>query len=193
MTAFRPAATEGRLWGRAPAVVVAAAGCTALVARPPLLRASGRPVLTLVLLFSALLAVGASWPASGRTATATPPLSLAVLGVGLAAFATGRALGGGEAPGAALGHLVLLNSLAAVAEEAFFRRLVYAALLPAGAAVAVGGSAALFAVVHVTVYGAWVLPVDLAAGLVLSWQRWASGSWAVPALTHVLANLLVVV
>lgn len=50
----------------------------------------------------------------------------------------------------------------------------------------------LFAVVHVTVYGAWVLPLDLAAGLVLSWQRWATGSWGVPAVTHVVANLLVV-
>jgi hypothetical protein len=38
-----------------------------------------------------------------------------------------------------------------------------------------------------------VLPIDLAAGLVLSWQRWASGSWRVPAVTHVLANVLVVI
>jgi hypothetical protein len=34
--------------------------------------------------------------------------------------------------------------------------------------------------------------VDLGAGLLLSWQRWASGTWAVPAATHVAANLLVV-
>jgi membrane protease YdiL (CAAX protease family) len=45
--------------------------------------------------------------------------------------------------------------------------------------------------VHVSLYGAWVLPLDLAAGLVLAWQRWATGSWAVPAATHVLGNLLV--
>ena len=39
----------------------------------------------------------------------------------------------------------------------------------------------------------WVaLPVDLGAGLVLSWQRWACGRWEVPAATHALANLLVV-
>jgi membrane protease YdiL (CAAX protease family) len=44
----------------------------------------------------------------------------------------------------------------------------------------------------VTVYGWWVLPIDIAAGLVLAWQRWATGSWKVPAVTHVLANLLVV-
>jgi hypothetical protein len=39
----------------------------------------------------------------------------------------------------------------------------------------------------------WALPIDLAAGAVLGWQRWATGSWAVPAVTHVVANLLMVV
>ena len=58
--------------------------------------------------------------------------------------------------------------------------------------VALGGSALLFAAVHVTVYGLWVLPLDLAAGLLLGWQRQVTGSWAVPAVTHALANLLVV-
>jgi membrane protease YdiL (CAAX protease family) len=86
-----------------------------------------------------------------------------------------------------------LNALAAVAEEAFFRRLVYGALARHGAAFAVVGSAVLFAAVHLTVYGAWVLPVDLAAGLLFGWQRWATDRWTVPALTHVLANILVVI
>ncbi len=81
---------------------------------------------------------------------------------------------------------------AAIAEELFFRRFVYAMLLPAGAARAIGGTTVLFAVAHVTVYGWWVLPVDLAAGLILGWQRWASGTWTVPAITHIAANLLVV-
>jgi membrane protease YdiL (CAAX protease family) len=79
-----------------------------------------------------------------------------------------------------------------VAEEAFFRRLVYGALLRSGPAAALVGSSVLFAAVHVTVYGAWVLPLDLAAGLLLGWQRRATGSWAVPAVAHVVANLLVV-
>ena len=91
-----------------------------------------------------------------------------------------------------MGLALVLNTLAALSEEAFFRRLVYGALLPGGAAAAVVGSAVAFAAVHVTVYGPWVLALDLAAGLVLGWQRWASGSWRVPALTHVVANLLVV-
>jgi hypothetical protein len=169
------------------------AGCILLVARPPLLGAGGDPVLKLVAVFAALLAVGGLWPFARRV---EHHRVAGVLALGVAAFALGRLLGGGDppfhAPASSLARLILLNSLAAVAEEAFFRRFAYALFLPAGTAVAVAGSAALFALVHVTVYGWWVLPLDLAAGLVLSWQRWASGSWRVPAATHVLANVLVV-
>ena len=78
-----------------------------------------------------------------------------------------------------------------MAEEAFFRRYLYGLLAPAhGMAVAVVVTAALFALVHVTVWGWWVLPLDLAAGLLLSWQRAATGRWSIPAVTHVLANTL---
>jgi len=54
------------------------------------------------------------------------------------------------------------------------------------------GSALLFSVVHVSIYGLWVLPLDIAAGLVLGWQRAVTGSWRASAITHVVANLLVV-
>jgi membrane protease YdiL (CAAX protease family) len=57
---------------------------------------------------------------------------------------------------------------------------------------AVLGSAILFTLVHLPAYGTAALPVDLGAGLLLSWQRCASGRWTVPAVTHVLANLLAV-
>jgi hypothetical protein len=30
------------------------------------------------------------------------------------------------------------------------------------------------------------------AGLLFGWQRWASGTWTVPAATHAVANALVV-
>ena len=79
---------------------------------------------------------------------------------------------------------------AAVAEELFFRRLVYARLERWGPVAAVVASGALFATVHVPAYGLLALPVDLAAGLVFGWQRWASGTWTAPAATHVAANLL---
>jgi membrane protease YdiL (CAAX protease family) len=173
------------------AVVVGAGGCVLLALRPVLLRDGAHPALTLTVLFVALLGAGLLWP---RRASLTPTSNaLPVLALGLAAFALGRLVGGGHALQPFAVRVVALSTLAAVAEEEFFRRLVFDALLPAGAGVAVVGSAVLFAVVHVTVYGMWVLPIDLAAGLVLSWQRWASGSWRVPALTHVVANLLVVI
>ena len=173
------------------AVAVVAAGCALLVLRPLLLRDGGHPTATLAVLFVVLLVGGWAWP---RRAAAPAGALAAVpaLAVGLAAFAVGRVAGGGHAPQPLALRVVALGTLAAVAEEAFFRRFVYDALLPGGAALAVGGSALLFALVHVTVYGTWVLPIDVTAGLVLSWQRWATGSWKVPALTHALANLLVV-
>jgi membrane protease YdiL (CAAX protease family) len=88
--------------------------------------------------------------------------------------------------------LVAVGVLGAVAEEAFFRRFVYGGLERLGPTVAVLGSALLFALIHIPIYGGVVFPVDLGAGLVLSWQRWASGSWGASAATHVVANLLAV-
>jgi hypothetical protein len=170
------------------ALLVTAAGCAALTARPILL-AGAHPLAVLAGLFTVLLAVSVAWPAA--PAGVTPPAA-GVLVLGVAAFALGRLVSSGAARPAPLGLALALNTLAAVAEEAFFRRLVYGTLLRSGAAVAVVGSAVTFAAVHVTVYGPGVLPLDLSAGLVLGWQRWAAGTWRVPALTHVVANLLVV-
>jgi membrane protease YdiL (CAAX protease family) len=177
---------------RAPvaAAILALAGVAALLARPPLVRATDHPTGVLVVLFAVLLVAGAAWPIAGRRAARPVPL-IVVTAAGATLFALGRLTGDWHGPSSLVTRLVVLNSLAAVAEEAFFRRFVYGLLEPRGAAVAVVGSAALFALVHVTVYGWWVLPLDLAAGLVLSWQRWASGSWAPSAITHVIANVLV--
>jgi membrane protease YdiL (CAAX protease family) len=47
-----------------------------------------------------------------------------------------------------------------------------------------------FALVHLPGYGVSAFPINLAAGLLLGWQRWASGGWSAPALTHIAANLL---
>ena len=83
--------------------------------------------------------------------------------------------------------------MAAVAEEVWFRRLCFGLLAPAGPVVAVIGSSVLFALVHVSIYGLWILPLDLAAGAVLGWQRAVTGSWTTSAVTHMVANLLVLV
>ncbi len=79
---------------------------------------------------------------------------------------------------------------AAVAEEAFFRRYLYSKLERFGAAVAVAVGALAFALVHLPAYGVGAMPIDLAAGALLGWQRWASGTWTAPAATHVVANLV---
>lgn len=197
-----------------PALAVATASLliAVFVLRPLLNRPGTNPTGALVVLFVVLLAVGAVWPlvASVPAAERSPrslltlPTSAAatewwrssagpwtaVLVLGVATFAVGRVLGRGTPAAPFAWRVLAINSLAAVAEEAFFRRFIYSLLLPGGTAWAVAGSAVLFAVAHVSVYGFWVLPVDLAAGLVLAWQRWATGSWAVPAVTHVFANVL---
>jgi membrane protease YdiL (CAAX protease family) len=87
-------------------------------------------------------------------------------------------------------EVVLVSVVAAVAEEAFFRRYVYAWIADQGEGLAIVVAAALFAVIHVPIYGAGVLPIDFAAGLLLGWQRRESGTWISPAITHVIANII---
>ena len=112
-----------------------------------------------------------------------------VLGVGLGAIALTTVTGGRPVPAPSAAWALPFVLLAAVSEEALFRRAAYGALERRGAPVAIGATALAFAIVHVPLYGAAVFPVDLGAGLLLSWQRWASGSWTVPAATHAAANV----
>jgi membrane protease YdiL (CAAX protease family) len=98
---------------------------------------------------------------------------------------------GGPPPASFTLAVLAANVLAAVAEAAWFRRYCYGVFEHAGPVFAVGASAVLFALVHVAIYGWWVVPLDLAAGVVLGWQRAATGSWTVPAITHACANVLV--
>jgi membrane protease YdiL (CAAX protease family) len=168
----------------------------ALLARPSLLPDGRDPTVRLVWLFVLLGLVGARWPTGPAAIAARPaPARVAVMALALGSFAfvVGRfATGGVSAAHPWFVRSLVLNALAAVAEEAFFRRLVFDLLSPYGPAAAVVGSAVLFAVVHVTVWGLWVLPLDVAAGLLLSWQRSVTGRWSVPAATHVLANALAI-
>ena len=191
-------------------------------ARPPRLAGAVRrprsPWLTLApLLAAAGLLVGRLWlvplDLTGRVAGGALTLSAVlvaslavqahqerarldpaiVLAVGLGALALALAAGGWPAPAPYSSWALPLALLAAVAEEALVRRAAYGALAPYGAAVAIVVTALAFALVHVPLYGVAVFPVDLGAGLVLSWQRWASGSWTVPATTHAAANLMMTV
>ena len=174
---------------------VVATGLTILMVRPTVIGVLGWAAPEVVGLFSLVLAIGLVAPLDQasvrlRSSAAT---SIPVFGAGASVFVIGRILSAGHSPAHATVLLIALNTLASVAEEALFRRTAFALLLPAGPAVAIAGSALLFGLAHVTVYGWWAFPVDVAAGVVLGWQRWASGTWLVPAATHALADLLVVI
>jgi membrane protease YdiL (CAAX protease family) len=187
--------------------VAVAAGLAFLVARPALgTMAAAVPLLAAGYLAMAATALAApvgtagAMPGMARAPrgvepwrSTRPPLGWAApLGIGLAAVAAAGVVAG-PAPDPRVGAAAAgLGLLAAVAEEALFRRLLYARLARYGAVVAVLGSATLFALVHLPAYGTAALPVDLGAGLLLSWQRFASGRWTVPAVTHAVANLLAV-
>jgi membrane protease YdiL (CAAX protease family) len=172
---------------------VALAGLGLLVLRPAVALSNSDLTIPLLMLVYAALAAGSlaasDVPATGSTGS--PRLSpVIVFGLGALAFSAPTAFLGPIVP-APLGTWSLpFGALAAVAEEAFFRRFLYGRLARLGAVAAVLGSAGLFAAIHLPAYGIAVLPVDLAAGLLLSWQRWASGSWTAPAVTHAVANVL---
>ena len=164
--------------------------------------------LGLLLLRSIPLASGSAWtvlfvvyPAIAVASLLTPlrrrsegevlhPVVVLALGIAVVAASP---LFSGPAPSQPFGAWSIpFVVAAAVAEEALFRRLIYGRLLAYGTAVAIAGSAVAFALVHLPAYGTSALPLDLGAGALLSWQRWASGTWTVPAATHTAANLLVV-
>lgn len=142
------------------------------------------------------LPVAAAPARRGRPPGVGTWLGAVALGVG-ALLLAGRlpsVLGIGPPAGVLVPHApaaaVTASVVAAVAEEIFFRRLVFGWLAARGPAVAICGSALAFAAVHVPVYGVAVLPIDAAAGALLGWQRWITGGWSASGLTHVVANLI---
>jgi membrane protease YdiL (CAAX protease family) len=204
------------------ALAPALAGLAFLVARPGLeaLPAGARTGVLAAGYLALGLAAAAATPAGRPAAAATPargtaaaapargaagavrrpgaapasrPRAGAVLVVGVAAVVAAALLAGPVPPLPAGVVALALSLLAAVAEEALFRGALYGLLERRGAVVAVGTSALLFALVHVPSYGLAAMPVDLGAGLLFGWQRWASDRWTVPAATHAAANLLAVI
>jgi membrane protease YdiL (CAAX protease family) len=174
---------------------VVVVGSAVLVVRPIVAARLGWTTMVVAVMFASLLMVSVAVPLGERPPRGVlqgAPARSTVLLVGAAVLVAVRLVSGGHPPGPLTVRVVALNSLAAVAEEALFRRVAFKALQRGGVWWAVGGSALLFGLVHVTVYGWWAFPVDVAAGLLFGWQRLASGTWAVPAVTHVLADLLVV-
>src|SRR5207248_3741533 len=140
----------------------------------------GVPALAAVYLAMATLAVT---PSGVRVPRLLHPA--AVVAIGFAAvWLAGRA-GGTALPAVGVtSAAVTLNLLAAVGEEAFFRRFLYDRTARWGPAAAIAITALVFAAIHVPAYGTAAFPVDLGAGVLLGWQRWASGTWLAPAATH---------
>lgn len=165
----------------APLLIVV--GCTALLLRPV-----GVPSSLFITVGVGVIGLLVPVPhaTAPRVSTAR---CVAVVAIGIAAFVIARARTVAvPSPFSALD--IGANALAAVAEELFFRRLTFGWLMRWGSGIAVIGSAGAFALVHARAYGLSSLPLDLAAGILFGWQRWSSGGWVAPALTHVVANLL---
>jgi membrane protease YdiL (CAAX protease family) len=179
-------------WGAVPGPVVVVGGLAFLLGRAGL---HGRPLGTLLLVLGYAALGGAALLARERRATGAQGAPLGwgvVLGIGVAAVLAAGVVAG-PVPDRRVGVLAGGTAVvAAVAEEALFRRLLYDRLLRFGVVAAVGGTAVVFALVHLPAYGVAAMPVDLGAALLLSWQRYASGRWTVPAVTHAVANLLAV-
>jgi membrane protease YdiL (CAAX protease family) len=171
-------------------VLLAGLAALLLLARPAVSVRPGAPIALLVAIFSAILIASLVAPVpKGAHAVLAPAL---VLGLGVGAITAATLLVHPVVPLAVGVWTIPLNTLAAVSEEALFRRFLYGRLERFGVPVAIGATAMAFALIHVPMYGPAALPIDLAAGLLLGWQRWASGTWTVPAATHVAANLLAV-
>ena len=164
-------------------LIVGLLGSAALALRPP-----ATPASVAITLATGIIGAVTPLPRFARDRGSRLPW-LAATAIGIAAFAAARALQHPLAPRMAP-LLVAATAAAGIAEELLFRRLLYGTLAVYGAGLAVCGSAAVFAAVHVPAYGVAAFPIDLAAGLVFGWQRWASGTWTASAVTHAAANML---
>jgi membrane protease YdiL (CAAX protease family) len=171
------------------ATLVVVVGLAVLVARPFAEAATGTRTALFAASYLTIGLASIAVPLERERPHLAPGLAL-LWGVG--AVVVAASVSGSPVPLPWSAAALPLSLLAAVAEEALFRRLAYARLEPFGPAVAIVGSAMLFGLVHMPAYGLSALPVDVGAGLLFGWQRWASGTWTVPAATHAVANALVV-
>jgi membrane protease YdiL (CAAX protease family) len=185
--AVRSVRTDHTQAGVAAALV--AIGTFALLARTSVL-GTAHQTSTLVEIYVGLALVSLLVPIGARERPRLP--TIWVVAIGGLAFASVTFLTSPQIPLPRGAEVLVLNTAAAISEEAFFRRLVYGVLQRYAVGLAVVGSATLFALIHVPLYGTSAFAVDLGAGLVLSWQRWASGDWIASGTTHVIANLLAV-
>jgi membrane protease YdiL (CAAX protease family) len=133
---------------------------------------------------------------AGASATGAVVAGTAV-GLGLVAIGLVGPVAAGIEPIRGLGRpdapmpvWAVVTVLVAFAEEAVLRGVLFDRLARAGGiAIALGITTVAFALLHVPLYGWHVMPLDLAAGLVLGGLRVATRSVAAPAIAHAVADL----
>lgn len=141
-------------------------------------------LLFAVLLLAAVLGARTVVPLSRRA------VSLGLLGAGVLCLPVLLSWSPRLVPTDGFATWALVVSVVAVAEEVFLRGTLYDAVRARSgenAAIAVGAVA--FALLHVPLYGWYVVPLDLAVGVLLGEQRRVTGTPAAPAITHVGADL----
>jgi len=142
-----------------------------LVARPGRLRLGPRP------LTAALLGGGVG-------------IALVALVVAGAGIAGGSLVPGLGRPAAPFLPWAAVTLAVAVSEEAILRGILFDRVHRAGGPiVALLATTALFALMHVPLYGWHVVPLDLAVGLALGGLRIATRGVVAPAAAHALADL----
>jgi membrane protease YdiL (CAAX protease family) len=99
-------------------------------------------------------------------------------------------------PPLVLGHAapflswVIVTTLVATSEELVLRGALWRWVAAAGGdSTALIATALLFALIHVPVYGSYVVPLDFGVGLIFGGLRLWFGGPAAPAAAHVLADL----
>jgi hypothetical protein len=114
-------------------------------------------------------------------------VGLTVAGPALAGFTLAPGLG---RPAAPFVPWAAITILVATAEEVLLRGVLLDRLRHAsGTAVAILVTSAVFALMHVPLYGWHVVPLNLAVGIVLAGLRLGTGSVAAPAAAHTVADL----
>ncbi|MEO8898645.1 MAG: CPBP family intramembrane glutamic endopeptidase [Candidatus Dormibacter sp.] len=177
---------------RVPVLVltVAVATTVRVVAGQPIPAASPPAAL----LFSAVLVSAAAAYRADLVPPRWPGVALGVCG-GAALVAVSLAglpaiTLGARATSQSLLWWVPLVSLVALSEELVLRGVLFSALrADHGDAVAVLLTAALFAVIHLPLYGVGAMPTDLCVGVFLGSLRVVSGGVSAPAVAHMVADL----
>jgi membrane protease YdiL (CAAX protease family) len=166
--------------------LVLVASCSLVFLRLSLLPApQPTKVATLSVLYAGILGACLLVPARRERGR-----SILALGVGLVAVALVTVIVPRPVPLPFAPVALPLAVVAAIAEEALFRGVLFDGLRRRSDLVAVVGSAVVFAAIHVPLYGLAAFPLDLGAGLLFGWQRATAGSWHTPAITHVVSNVL---